>query len=151
MGNRELDVIVENEPFARRVQEMFLDDLTNATEVILDVRSHVRVPGAPKRRRRPRAGGGGSGGRVAAGAIRIGNTVSAAITNRRVLESVEANIAVIAGVCLAAVAALALAFPRGVAYPIALFAAWMAAALLYRGVVLYRERRRRLVSERSQE
>jgi len=142
MGNRELDVIVENEPFASRMQEMFLDDLANATEIILDARSHVRAPDSPRRRQELTARGGGSGGRVAAGAMRIGNTVSAAITNRRVLESVEANIAVIAGLCLAAVAALAVTYPRALAYPIAFVAAWIAAALLYRGGMLYRQRRR---------
>jgi cardiolipin synthase len=140
MGNRELDVIVENERFASRMQDMFLQDLSNATEIILDARSHVRAPDSPPGRQAPMTRGGGSGGRVAAGAMRIGNTVSAAITNRRVLESVEANIAVIAGVCLAALAALAFKYPRGLAYPIAVFAAWTAAALLYRGVMLYRQR-----------
>jgi cardiolipin synthase len=149
MGNRELDVIVENEPFAQQMQQMFLDDLTNATEVILDPRRHVRAPGAPRRRKEPMTSRGGSGGRIAAGAIRIGNTVSAAITNRRVLDSVEAHIAVFGGLCLAAVAALAFMYPRGVAYPIAAVTAWLAAALLYRGVGLYRERRRRQDTARS--
>jgi cardiolipin synthase len=125
------------------MQQMFLDDLRNATEVVLLSSSQVRAPGAPARRRHLTSGGGGSGGRVVAGAMRVGNTVSAAITNRRVLESVEANIAVIAGLCLTAVAALAFAFPRGVAYPIAVVAAYFAAALLYRGAGLYRERRGR--------
>jgi len=142
MGNRELDVIVENERFASRMQDMFLHDLSNATEIILDARSHVRAPDSPPGRKARVTRGGGSGGRVAAGAMRIGNTVSAAITNRRVLESVEANIAVIAGACLAALAALAFKYPRGLAYPIAVFAAWTAAALLYRGLMLYRQRPR---------
>jgi cardiolipin synthase len=122
---------------------MFLDDLTNTTEVILDARSHVRAPGASTRRENRVTGG--SGGRMAAGAMRIGNTVSAAITNRRVLEPIEANIAAIAGLCLAAVAALAFKYPRALAYPIAVFAAWFAAALLYRGLMLYRARREHIV------
>ena len=138
MGNRELDVIVENGPFARQLQEMFLADLENTTEVVLDLRNRVRAPGAPASRK-PRGGRGrGSGGRVVAGAVRVGNTVTAAITNRRVLESVEANIAAIAGLSLAALAALAFEFPRAIAYPVAVFAAWAAAALLYRGLLLYR-------------
>ena len=44
----------------------------------------------------------------------------------------------IAGLSLAALAALAFEFPRGIAYPFALFATWVAIALLYRGLVLYR-------------
>ena len=75
-----------------------------------------------------------------AGAVRVGNTVTAAITNRRVLESVEANIASIGGLLLLALAALAFKFPRGIAYPVAVLAAWVGAALVYRGLVLYQGR-----------
>jgi cardiolipin synthase len=139
MGNRELDVIVEDEPFAGLMQDMYLADLANTTEVVLDLRNRVRAPGAPAGRQPPTSSGGG---RVVAGAVRVGNTVTAAIMNRRVLESVEANIAVISGLVLAVLAALAFAFPRAIAYPLAVFAAWVAAALLYRGLVLYRRNSR---------
>ena len=139
MGNRELDVIVENEPFARSMEAMFLADLTNATEVVLDARNRVRAPDAPRTPPRPRAGG--SGGRAVTGAVRIGNTVTAAITNRRVLEPVEAHIAMIAGLLLFGVAVLILVFPRGFAYPVAVIAVWFAAALLYRGAALKKRRR----------
>jgi cardiolipin synthase len=141
LGNRELDVIVEHEPFAREMEEMFLHDLRNATEVVLE-RNRVRAPGAPSRRHGPATSGGGSGGRVAAGAVRVGNTVTAAVTNTRVLESVEGNIALIAGAILAGIAALAFKYPRGIAYPIGVIAGWFAAAILYRGIELYRNRRR---------
>lgn len=141
MGNRELDVIVEDEPFARQMEEMFLHDLANATEVILE-RNRVRAPGARSGHRHRATSGGGSGGRVVAGAVRVSNTVAAAIANTRVLESVEANIAVVAGGFLAALAALAFTFPRGIAYPLGILSAWVAAALLYRGLVLYRQRRK---------
>jgi cardiolipin synthase len=141
LGNRELDVIVEHERFAQQMEDMFLHDLRNATEVVLQ-RNRVRAPGAPARRHGPATSGGGSAGRVAAGAVRVGNTVAAAVTNTRVLESVEANIALIAGAMLAAVAAVAFAFPRGIAYPLGVFAAWLAAAILYRGIELHRNRRK---------
>jgi cardiolipin synthase len=141
MGNRELDVIVENEPFAQRMEAMYLADLANATEVILDDRNRVRAPGTPRRARRRRQGG--SGGRMVAGAARIGSTVTAAIANRRVLEPVEAHITLIAGALLFVLAALAVVFPRGFAYPLAAIAAWLAAALVYRGFMLYAASRRR--------
>jgi len=135
LGNRELDVIVEHEGFAREMEDMFLHDLQNATEVVLE-RNRVRAPGAPSRRHHPATGG--SGGRVAAGAVRLGNTVAAAVTNTRVLTPVEANIALIAGAVLVALAALAFAYPRAIAYPFGTFAGWLAAAILYRGIKLYR-------------
>ena len=78
-----------------------------------------------------------------AGAVRVGNTVAAAITNTRVLEAVESNIALIAGTVLALVAILAFKYPRTIAYPLGAFAAWVAAAILYRGVVLAGRRNRR--------
>jgi cardiolipin synthase len=139
MGNRELDVIVEHEPFARDMEEMYLRDLTNATEVVLE-RNRVRAPGAPARRRGSQGKGGGSSGRVVAGAVRVGHTVAAAIANTRVLESVEANIAMIAALMLGALAVLAITFPRAIAYPIGACAAWVAAALMYRGLTLVRGR-----------
>jgi cardiolipin synthase len=156
LGNRELDVVVEHEPFARQredmfrhdlrepfarqMEDLFRHDLRNATEIVLQ-RNRVRAPGAPSRRRGPATSGGGSGGRVAAGAVRVGNTVTAAVSNTRVLESVEANIALLAGATLAAIAALAFTYPRGIAYPVGVIAVWLAAAILYRAIELYRHRR----------
>jgi cardiolipin synthase len=139
LGNRELDVIVEDEPFARQMEEMFLEDLGNATEVVL-TRNRVRVPGAPERAVLP-AHAGSSSGRVVAGAVRVGHTVAAAITNTRVLEAVEANIAFLAGLLLGAFGALAFAFPRFVAYPLAAIAVWLALALVYRSLELRRRGR----------
>ena len=141
LGNRELDVVVEDEPFAREMEEMFLRDLENATEVVVQ-RNRVRAPGAPAARAH-RSSGASSGGRVMAGAVRVGNTVAAAITDTRVLEAVESNIALIAGMILAVVAALAFKYPRTIAYPLGVFTAWAAAAILYRGLVLARRERHR--------
>ena len=97
IGNRELDVIVEDEGFAGQMAEMYLEDLDHATEIVLDARNRVRAPGSPPRHRGAVASTGGSGGRAVAGAMRIGNTVSAAVTNRRVLEPIEGHIALLGG------------------------------------------------------
>jgi cardiolipin synthase len=140
MGNRELDVIIEDERFAGEMEAMFLDDLANATEVVLDTRNRVRAPAGPPRR--PHRRTGGSSGRAMAGAVRIGNTVGAAMTNRRVFEPVEAHIALIAGGLLLLVAVLAVVWPRGFAYPAAVIAGWLALALLYRGFGLLARRER---------
>lgn len=129
MGNRELDVIVEDEPFARQMEAMFLDDLAHATEVILDIRNRVCAPKPPGTVHGQRHGGGSSG-RAVAGAVRIGNTVSAAITSRRVLEPIESHIAFIAGTGLLILAALAVKFPRAFTYPLSAILAWFAVALL---------------------
>ena len=138
LGNRELDVMIEEEPFVRRMEEMYLADLANSTEVVLDARNRVRAPGAPPRPHKVAVTS--TGGRAAAGVMRIGSTVTAAVSNRRVLEPIEAHIALLAGATLAALAFLAFNYPRGIAFPLATIAVWTAAALLFRGLSLLRAR-----------
>jgi cardiolipin synthase A/B len=141
-GNLELDAVVENENFARDMADMYLGDLQNATEVILDERRKVRAPGEP-RHPRPRTlatSGGGSGGRAAAGALRIGNAVGAAFTNRRVLEPVEARLMMVAAVLLLLLAILFAVFPKVLAYPVVVIFIWTGLALLYRSYKLFRLR-----------
>ncbi|HEU4766660.1 MAG TPA: phospholipase D-like domain-containing protein, partial [Pyrinomonadaceae bacterium] len=112
-GNLELDVVIENTPFAHEMEDAYLRDLENATEIVLDAKHRLRVPGQPDHPRPAMTSGGGSGGRAAAGAIRLGNAVGAAFTNRRVLEPVEARIMLSAGLLTMGLAAIGWFFPRG--------------------------------------
>jgi cardiolipin synthase A/B len=136
-SNCELDVIVEDDTFAHDMEAMYLEDLTNATEVILNERPAVRR--RTRQRALPTSGGGGSAGRAAAGLLRISNTVSAAVTNQRKLEPVETRIMLAVAIVLVIVGALAAVFPKLIAYPIAAIVTWIAGALFYRS---YRLRRR---------
>jgi cardiolipin synthase len=133
-----LDVVVEDESFAQEMEEMYLQDLENATEVVLDAKQKVCAPGEPRHPHPVMTSGGGSGGRAAAGAIRIGNAVGAAFTNRRVLEPVESRIMLTAGAALLALAILFAKFPRSLAYPVVVICVWIAVALLYKGYKLRR-------------
>ena len=139
-GNCELDAVIENEGLAGEMEAMYQADLKNATEVVLDRRRRrLSAPGEPRRPRvaaRPR----GSAGRAAAGAIRVGNTIGAAFTNRRVLEPVEARLATMSGVAACVIAVLFAVFPRVLAYPLSLLAAWAGIALIHRGYRLYRRK-----------
>ena len=137
LGNCELDVIVEDEKFASDMETMYLEDLTNATEVILDRASEIHRRGAHAGA--PAAGGGGSAGRAAAGLLRIGNTVGAAVTNRRTLEPVECRIMLVGAVVLLIIGVLVAVFPKVAAYPIAAASLWLAGSLFYR---IHRLRRR---------
>jgi cardiolipin synthase len=143
LGNFELDAVVEDEPFARAMEEMYLEDLTNATEVVLDARRKVRAPGEPSHPYPLLTSGGGRVGRAAAGAVRIGNAVGAAFTNRRVLEPIEARLMTSAGMLFLILAALVAWFPRVVAYALVAVCAWLGLALLHSGYRLLREGRRR--------
>ncbi len=135
-GNLELDLVIEDAAFARQLDEMYLADLDNATEIVLDEHHKVRAPNEPVHAHRLMTSGGGSAGRAAAGALRISNTVGAAFTNRRVLEPVEARIMVTAGVLLLALAVLFAWFPRLLVYPLVVILVWVALALLYRAYKL---------------
>ncbi|MGH7987695.1 MAG: phospholipase D-like domain-containing protein [Candidatus Binataceae bacterium] len=139
-GNCELDAVIEDDSFAREMKEMYLRDLANATEIVLDARHKLLALGEPPH---PHAliARRGSAGRGAAGAIRVGNTLGAAFTNRRVLEPIEARIMLGVGGALLASAILFAFLPRLLAYPLALLLAWIGMALLHRGYRLHREKK----------
>jgi cardiolipin synthase len=137
VGNWELDVAVEDESFAHAMQDMYLDDLTHATEIVLSARQRI----LPTRIRRPRPRGdrarSGSTNRVAAGAISVSNTIGAAITNRRILGPAEAKIMLLAGVVLMVLAVVAMIWPLVLMIPFALLAMWLAIALLIKAYRLH--------------
>ena len=140
LGNCELDAVMEDEPFAEQMERMYLDDLGHATEVVLDRRRRLSMAG-DRPRALPFSRRSGSARRAAVGALRLGNTLGAALTNRRVLGPIEARLATISGVFLFVLAALFAFFPRVLAYPLILLGAWAGLALLYRGWKLHRERK----------
>jgi cardiolipin synthase len=124
LGNYELDAMIENVPFAQLMMRQYETDLTNTTEVLLR--------GGRSRRgsRRPR--GAGSAGRATAGALRLGNTVTAAVAGHRVLERAEARVVAALGTVLLVSAGLAFGWPRLVAWPLAALLVWLGGAWLAR-------------------
>lgn len=141
LGNCELDVVVEDEAFGREMESVYLEDLANATEIVLNAKRRVSAPDAPPHAPRPGlTSGGGRVGRAAAGVVRIGNTVGAAFTGRRVLEPIEARLMLGAGVALLLLTGLFLLFPRLLVYPALLVFVWFGLVLLYRGFRLHRRK-----------
>ena len=130
MGNWELDVVVEDEGFAREMEAMYRRDLEHATEIVLRRGVHSAEP----RPRRP--SGRGSPGRLAAGAVGLGSAVTAAITNHRALGPAEAVAMAAGAVLLLLLAGLAVWLPRLLTVPLALLAAWIAVTLLVRAIRL---------------
>jgi cardiolipin synthase len=138
IGNWELDVAVEDEAFAQAMQEMYLDDLMHATEIVLNEQHRIRPTRSPVP---PPAGSrsrSGSAGRVAAGALSVSNTIGAAITNRRVLGPAEAKVMVCASLVLLTIAVLATLWPLLLVVPLMLCAVWLAIALLIQAYRLHR-------------
>ncbi len=134
LGNCEMDIVIENAGFAGQMESMYLEDLKNSTEVVLDERRKIKAPGEPRHPRQLIRKGGGSVNRAAAGAIRISNVVGAAVANRRVLEPVESRIMIFSGLFLLLLAALFIVFPFLLAYPLILVILWISGVLIYRGI-----------------
>jgi cardiolipin synthase len=140
-GNYEMDAVIEDDTFAREMEQAYQEDLLNATEIVLDETHRVRAPGSPRRRHPVMTSGGGSSGRAAAGVVRIGNAIGAAFTDRRVLGPVEARLAAIGGVLLCALSAVLFFFPAVLVYPVCALFLWGGGALIFRGYRLHREAR----------
>ncbi|HWQ32856.1 MAG TPA: phospholipase D-like domain-containing protein [Blastocatellia bacterium] len=139
LGNWELDVVVENSQFAREMEQMYLDDLSNATEIVLSARNRLRTIGQRRKSRRRRTGEG-SASRAAAGAMRISRAVGAAITNQRVLGPAEARLMVTGSLLLLGLSLVAFLWPKVIALPVAVIGAWIAFTLLIRAWELHRKR-----------
>jgi cardiolipin synthase len=125
-ANYELDVAVYDQRFGEQMEQMYLADLENSTEIVLVPHNRVRPVRELQRTGRP----GGSASRAAASALRIGNAVSAALTNRRVLGASEAGVMAKFGAILLGLAALGLLWPLAIAVPAAVIAGWVGASLL---------------------
>lgn len=126
MGNWELDVIVEHQQLAARMEAVYDQDLRNATEIVITDRNKVRLSQIPAaahhpqlpRRRLARAASG-SANRVIKDVALAGSAFRSAVSGYRMLGPHEAwslfSVAVLAG-ALALAAAL---WPRAIAYPVA--------------------------------
>ncbi len=117
MGNWELDVIVEDEGFGKAMEESYLEDLQNTTEIVLTGKRKIVSVGRSKSRRI--RGAGGSAGRAVSGAVRIGNVIGAVITAKREHGPAETSLLGWLSIILTALSLVALFWPRLVAYPIA--------------------------------
>jgi len=150
ISNYELDAVVEDERFANEMEAMHQADLENATEIVLRSRRrgvlHRFREGEERRAQNPvlrGSPGSGSASRAAAGALRLGRTVSAALTEQRVIEPTDARLVGIVGALLLTLAIVAVIWPVVLALPLILICAWMGIALLARARTLRRMRRSR--------
>jgi cardiolipin synthase A/B len=144
LSNWELDVIIEDERFGVEMEEVYLNDLANATEIVLTARNRVAlINGHRKRPLRQQLRASGSG-RAAAGAVRLGNAMSAAITNHRVLSPSEARITAGTGLLLVLLAVIAIQWPLVLTAPLAVLCVWLAITMFVRAYALHQEGKREL-------
>ncbi|MGC1942515.1 MAG: phospholipase D-like domain-containing protein [Candidatus Acidiferrales bacterium] len=132
LGNWELDVVVEDDRFAREMEQMYLNDLLHSTEIVLSSNQKVRSAGQLSRQSHHLKIAEGSGGRAVTGLLRVGNTVGAAITSRRGLGPAETGVLAIAAALLLCVAIIGVLWPPAISIPVVIFCVWVVLALLVR-------------------
>ncbi|MEP7245786.1 MAG: cardiolipin synthase B [Gammaproteobacteria bacterium] len=144
IGNYELDAVVENEAFATQMERMYLADLQYSTEIVLHARRRgmrANTDRGPRREQVGLSGNTGSASRAAAGALRLGRTVGAALTDQRVLAATEGRVVAIVGAVLLGIAAIVVLWPLLVAIPVAAILVWISILLLLRAYSLRKARR----------
>ena len=136
-GNYELDVIIEDEDFGRQMQEMFLEDLKNSTEIVLADTERVSLR---KRRRKLRKEkkGGGSVRKATAGAINAATSIGSAIAKQTKLGAAEAKLLFMVGTVLLILALLLIFFPRIASIPLIVFLLLLAFSTLLKAARSYR-------------
>jgi phosphatidylserine/phosphatidylglycerophosphate/cardiolipin synthase-like enzyme len=136
IGNWEMDVAIEDATIAGRLADHFRQDLTNATEVVLD-KPRPRPPAPPRVRAR----------RSARKAVRtvggVGPSITAAVTGNRPLEDYEVAPLVGTGLVLSGIAGAAIWRPAIVAWPIAVLLGWTGISFVVEAAVRWWRRRPR--------
>jgi hypothetical protein len=136
IGNWEMDVAIEDATIAGRLADHFRQDLTNATEVVLD-KPRPRPPAPPRVRAR----------RSARKAVRtvggVGRSITAAVTGNRPLEDYEVAPLVGTGLVLSGIAGAAIWRPAIVAWPVAVILGWTGISFVVEAAVRWWRRRPR--------
>ncbi|MEO6699617.1 MAG: phospholipase D-like domain-containing protein [Paraperlucidibaca sp.] len=125
LGNYELDLVIENTDFAAVMESQFLDDLDNATEIVLSDTERVRLvaPRQPTKRSMRHHQG-------SATTLRVSRAMALAVRESRQLGPTDASLLGGLGVIGLMIAGLALWQPHAIAWPIAIIAALLSVNLL---------------------
>lgn len=152
-GNWELDVAIEDHKFGAEMQAMFARDLENSTEVVLKARK--LFAGTERHRRHPTIDEWRSRGRTtrraaAAGAIRIGRTLGAALTKRREVGAAEAYNLFWSSLIFLSLGVLWLTYPKSIAMPLGVLFVWFAVSGLFQSWHLYRRETAEAVEDKRE-
>ena len=160
IGNYELDAAIEDATFGEQMEQAYLIDLENATEIVLGERRRWRDLArwrgetrehrtARRARRASLAAGGERTQRATASALRIGGTLQGALTQQRQFGQMAVPVLLVCALVLAAVAVVTFLWPRILAWPLALTLAWAAFVLGLQGWTMWRRRRRENSTDRA--
>lgn len=139
LSNCEIDVLIEDTDFGAEMQEMYLADLENSTEICLNEKRKAR-PAKP----RPKKGkltSSGSTAQFAPSVIAVGNALGSSISKikQRPLGTMEAKISLSSGFLLAAIGLIAIFFPKILAIPIGVILIWLSVSLFINSYQLFRQ------------
>jgi cardiolipin synthase len=151
ISNYEIDVAMEDVGLAREMEEMFLADLENATEIVINLKSRMVPDGdAPPRGGRGKPTPRGASGR-AIGVVRFAHAVVGSVVGRRrSLGFAKSRLMALCAGALLASAAIAVIWPRVVALPLAAVMGWSGATLMVRAIRhLRRSARQRREAEKN--
>jgi len=140
LANYELDAVIEDSAFAETMEKQYEIDLANSTEIVLG--SARRSSRGPRTRR-------GSAGRMALLGIRLGNTLSAAVTSHRTLAGRDSVLVAGAGGLAIVAAIIATLWPRLIAIPFAILIGWLGLALIVRAYGMRRGAGRAAADEKA--
>jgi hypothetical protein len=135
IGNWELDVVIEDEGLAQEMSEMFLEDLAQATEIVISRRNKVRPIQPLSQRKRLRVVKG-SGRGVLSGMARIGSALNAAVTGKRILSRAESSSLLKFGMFICFLTFVAFYFPRIISYTIGGLMGWTGFFILVKAIRL---------------
>jgi cardiolipin synthase A/B len=138
LGNWELDVAIEDVDIAKTLEANYEEDMAHSTEILLDHR-----PKFAKRRRTTRERARRASRRAFRTMTGFGHSIGAAVTGNRQLEAWEYAPVLALGLIAAFVAVLGFWKPRALAWPAAIFAAWIALSFLVEALGLWRSGRTR--------
>lgn len=135
-GNYELDVLIEDENFGAKMQEMFLNDLENSTEIVIEGTRRVKLRKNGKAR--SQLTGAGSVRKATAGAINAATSIGSAIAKQSPLGSAESRLLFIVGGALVFIALLFAFFPRAASIPLIIILLLLAYPTITKAIKNYR-------------
>lgn len=133
VGNWEMDVAIEDERVARVLADQYEEDLSNATEILVDGRTRTRAVG-PRGHRVRR-----SARRVRHTMTGLGHSVGAAVSGNRPLEIYELAPLVFFGLLLMAFAAVVWWQPVIIGDIVAVMLGWIGVSLIVDAWILRRQ------------
>jgi phosphatidylserine/phosphatidylglycerophosphate/cardiolipin synthase-like enzyme len=133
IGNWELDVVIEDEKVGGQMSQMFLEDLSNSTEIVITPRNKVRLTQPLPAEGKARLSSG-SGKHMLTGVLRVGSALNSAVTGHRMLSRTESTSLLTISLVVLGLAAVALFLPQVIAYPVGGILAWMGILILVRGM-----------------